>query len=129
MPFLTLSPRRSPLTQAPLLVRTRLEAEAVDRKYRNTVHRFDRQGLGLEERIEDTRRVLQRWQTQHLQALKAVLLQFRGALSNLPRARGTSASRIATYLPDSDFSCPYRTLPNQTTPSSTIGPDVSKCRA
>jgi hypothetical protein len=102
----------------PLHVRARLEADTADREYRIAVRKLDRQRLGLEERIEDTLRVLQRWETERLHAVKAVLLQFHGTLSNLPRALEAplerSASHIAAYLPDSDLSAlieRYRTGP------------------
>ena len=99
-------------------VRARLEADDADREYRVGVHKLDRQRLGLEERIEDTLRLLQRWETERLHAVKTVLLQFHGTLSNLPRALEAplerSASHIAAYLPDSDLSAlieRYRTGP------------------
>jgi hypothetical protein len=38
----------------------RLDADAADREYRIAVRKLDRQRLGLEERIEDTLKVLQR---------------------------------------------------------------------
>jgi hypothetical protein len=102
----------------PLHVRTRVEADAADREYRVAVRRLDRQRLGLEERIEDVLKVLQRWETERLQAVKTVLLQFHGTLSNLPRSLEPplerSASHIAAYLPDSDLSAlieRYRTGP------------------
>ena len=99
-------------------VRARLEADAADREYRIAVRKLDRQRLGLEERIEDTLKLLQRWEAERLHAVKAVLLQFHGTLSNLPRALEAplerSASHIAAYLPDSDLSAlieRYRTGP------------------
>ena len=102
----------------PLHVRARLEADDADREYRVGVRKLDRQRLGLEERIEDTLRLLQRWETERLRAVKTVLLQFHGTLSNLPRALEAplerSASHIAAYLPDSDLSAlieRYRTGP------------------
>ena len=102
----------------PIHVRARLEADAADREYRIAVRKLDRQRLGLEERIEDTLKLLQRWETERLHAVKAVLLQFHGTLSNLPRALESplerSASHIAAYLPDSDLSAlieRYRTGP------------------
>lgn len=92
----------------PPVVRTRLDAEAADREYRISVRKLDRQRLGLEERIEDTLKSLQRWEMERLYAVKAVLLQFHGTLANLPRALESplerSASHIAAYLPDSDLS-------------------------
>ncbi|KAH9040382.1 hypothetical protein EDB85DRAFT_1925857 [Lactarius pseudohatsudake] len=102
----------------PPLVRARLDADAADREYRIAVRKLDRQRLGLEERIEDTLKLLQRWETERLYAVKAVLLQFHGTLANLPRALEAplerSASHIAAYLPDSDLSAlieRYRTGP------------------
>lgn len=102
----------------PLHVRARLDADTADREYRIAVRKLDRQRLGLEERIEDTLRALQRWEAERLQAVKTVLLQFHGTLSNLPRALEAplerSASHIAAYLPDSDLSAlieRYRTGP------------------
>ena len=99
-------------------VRARLDADAADREYRISVRKLDRQRLGLEERIEDTLKLLQRWEVERLHAVKAVLLQFHGTLSNLPRALEAplerSASHIAAYLPDSDLSAlieRYRTGP------------------
>ena len=92
----------------PPVVRTRLDAEAADREYRISVRKLDRQRLGLEERIFDTLKSLQRWEMERLYAVKAVLLQFHGTLANLPRALESplerSASHIAAYLPDSDLS-------------------------
>lgn len=102
----------------PPLVRARLDADAADREYRIAVRRLDRQRLGLEERIEDTLKLLQRWEIERLHAVKAGLLQFHGTLANLPRALEAplerSASHIAAYLPDSDLSAlieRYRTGP------------------
>jgi hypothetical protein len=102
----------------PPIVRTRLDAEAADREYRIAVRKLDRQRLGLEERIEDTLKLLQRWEMERLYAVKAVLLQFHGTLANLPRGLEAplerSASHIAAYLPDSDLSAlieRYRTGP------------------
>ena len=78
------------------------------REYRIAVRKFDRQRLGLAGRIEDVLKKLQRWEAVRLQAVKTVLLQFHGTLSNLPRTLEApierSASHIAAYLPDSDLS-------------------------
>ena len=72
------------------------------------MRKLDWQRLGLEERNEDVLKKLQRWEADRLQAVKAVLLQFYGTLSNLPRALEApierSTSHIAAYLPDSDLS-------------------------
>ncbi|KAI0272568.1 hypothetical protein BC834DRAFT_857325 [Gloeopeniophorella convolvens] len=99
-------------------VRARIEADTADREYRIAVRKLDRQRLGLEERIEDALKMLQRWETERLRNVKSVLLQFHGTLSNLPRALEgpleRSASHIAAYLPESDLSAlieRYRTGP------------------
>ncbi len=118
----------------PLHLRARVEADAADREYRIAVRKLDRQRLGLEERIEDTLRVLQRWEIERLRAVKTVLLEFQGTLSNLPRALEAplerSASHIAAYLPDSDLSAlieRYRTGPFRPQPQvyETVAHDES----
>jgi len=73
-------------------------------EYHIAVGKFDRQCLGLEECIEDVLKKLQRWEAVRRQAVKMVLLQFHGTLSNLLRVLEApierSASHIAMYLPD-----------------------------
>lgn len=54
----------------PAYVRARNEAEEADRAYRIAVRKLDRQRLGLEERIEETLKVLQRWESERLAAVK-----------------------------------------------------------
>jgi len=54
----------------PVHVRLREEAEAADKVYRVAVRRLDRQRLGLEERIEETLKTLQRWELERLRAVK-----------------------------------------------------------
>ena len=54
----------------PAHVRARREAEAADQLYRTEVRKLDRQRLGLEERIEDTLKTLQKWELDRLRAVK-----------------------------------------------------------
>lgn len=51
-------------------VRARLEAEEADKNYRVAVRKLDRQRLGLEERLEETLKTLQRWELERLRAVK-----------------------------------------------------------
>ncbi|KXN86633.1 Rho-GTPase-activating protein 8 [Leucoagaricus sp. SymC.cos] len=102
----------------PAYVRARQEAEEADRAYRIAVRKLDRQRLGLEERIEETLKLLQRWESERLRAVKTVLLQFQGTLANLPKAINPSIERqatlIAAYQPESDLTAlieRYRTGP------------------
>ncbi|EIN06168.1 hypothetical protein PUNSTDRAFT_145491 [Punctularia strigosozonata HHB-11173 SS5] len=110
-------------TQEPPYVRLRHDAEAADRQYRVAVRKLDRQRLGLEERIEETLKRLQRWETDRLRAVKTVLLQYQGTLANLPKgiegSLETSATLIASYQPESDLTAlieRYRTGPFRPTP-------------
>ncbi|KAI0051035.1 hypothetical protein FA95DRAFT_1555078 [Auriscalpium vulgare] len=105
-------------TGEPPHVRARADADEADRSYRIAVRKLDRQRLGLEERIEDTLKLLQTWETDRLRAVKTVLLQYHGTLLNLPKAFQASLERenshIAAYLPESDLSAlieRYRTGP------------------
>lgn len=50
--------------------RVRQEAEDADRAYRVSVRKLDRQRLGLEERIEETLKLLQRSEAERLRAVK-----------------------------------------------------------
>ena len=102
----------------PKHIRLRAEAEAADKTYRIAVRKLDRQRLGLEERIEDTLKVLQKWELDRLRAVKTVLLQFHGTLSNLPASLQPSLDRsstlIASYQAESDIKAlieQYRTGP------------------
>ena len=54
----------------PAHVRARREAEAADQEYRTAVRKLDRQRLGLEERIEETLKTLQKWELDRLRAVK-----------------------------------------------------------
>lgn len=59
----------NPSGEAPY-VRARREAESADQEYRVAVRKLDRQRLGLEERIEDTLKTLQKWELERLRAVK-----------------------------------------------------------
>lgn len=54
----------------PAHVRARQEADEADREYRIAVRKLDRQRLGLEERVEETLKTLQRWELERLGAVK-----------------------------------------------------------
>ncbi|KAF9045812.1 hypothetical protein BDZ89DRAFT_979706 [Hymenopellis radicata] len=99
-------------------VRARHEAEEADKTYRLAIRKLDRQRLGLEERLEETLKTLQRWELERLRAVKTVLLQYQGTVSNLPKALEPSVERsgtlIAAYQPESDLTAlieRYRTGP------------------
>ncbi|CAA7267405.1 unnamed protein product [Cyclocybe aegerita] len=102
----------------PAHIRARQEADEADRTYRVAVRRLDRHRLGLEERIEDTLKVLQHWESERLRAVKTVLLQYQGTLANLPKSLEPSIERsatlVASYQPESDLTAlieRYRTGP------------------
>lgn len=54
----------------PTHVRARQDAEEADRTYRIAVRKLDRQRLGLEEKIEETLKMLQHWESERLRAVK-----------------------------------------------------------
>lgn len=54
----------------PAYLKARHDAEEADRAYRIAVRKLDRQRLGLEERLEETLKALQRWETERLGAVK-----------------------------------------------------------
>ncbi|KAJ6581367.1 hypothetical protein B0H19DRAFT_1060957 [Mycena capillaripes] len=91
----------------PAYIKARNEAEEADHVFRVATRKLDRQRLGLEERIEDTLKLLQRWEMERLRAVKTVLLQYHGTVSNLPKSLEPSNERsgtlIAAYLPESDL--------------------------
>ncbi|KAA1468841.1 hypothetical protein DENSPDRAFT_795101 [Dentipellis sp. KUC8613] len=99
-------------------IRARAEADVADREYRVAVRKLDRQRLGLEERIEEALKTLQKWEGDRLQAVKTVLLQYHGTLSNLPKSLEPSVERsrtfISSFIPESDLTAlieRYRTGP------------------
>jgi len=57
----------------PFYIRARREANEAEKIYRVAVRKLDRQRLGLEEKVEDTLKVLQRWETERLRAVKTGL--------------------------------------------------------
>lgn len=71
------------------------------------MRRLDRHRLHLEERVEETLKLLQRFEADRLRAVKTVLLQYQGTLANLPKSLEpsieTSATLISAYQPDSDL--------------------------
>lgn len=102
----------------PFYVRARAEANDADKAYRVAVRKLDRQRLGLEERIEETLKICQKWELDRLRAVKTVLLQYHGTLANLPSALQPSLDRsstlIASYQPEADLRAlieRYRTGP------------------
>ena len=54
----------------PVHIRARREAEQADQEYRVAIRKLDRQRLGLEERIEDVLKTLQKWELDRLRAVK-----------------------------------------------------------
>ncbi|KAH8116279.1 hypothetical protein DFH11DRAFT_1828006 [Phellopilus nigrolimitatus] len=86
------------------------------------VRKLDRQRLGLEERLEDTLKRLQKLELDRLRAVKTVLLQFQGTLANLPTGLQTSLERsatlVASYQPEAGLARAHRALPNG--PSSSL---------
>jgi len=107
----------------PTYIRARQEANEADNAYRVAVRRLDRHRLVLEERIEEALKVLQRWEVERLRAVKTVLLQYHGTLSNLPKSLEPSMERSTTLLsafqPDQDLVAlveRYRTGPFRPNP-------------
>ncbi len=107
----------------PLHIRARTEAEAADKAYRIAVRSLDRQRLSLEEHIEDTLKTLQKWESERLRAVKTVLLQFQGTLSNIRNGYQPTLERsstlIASYQPEADLTAlieRYRTGPFRPSP-------------
>lgn len=113
---------QNPTGEAPY-VRARREAEAADQEYRVAVRKLDRQRLGLEERIEDALKTLQKWELDRLRAVKTVLSQYQACLEALSKGSAPSLERsstlIASYQPESDLKAlieQYRTGPFRPNP-------------
>ncbi|PPQ65486.1 hypothetical protein CVT26_000126 [Gymnopilus dilepis] len=113
----------SAASNEPPYIRARQEADEADKAYRIAVRRLDRHRLALEERIEETLKLLQRWESERLRAVKTVLLQYQGTLANLPKKLDSSIERsatlIAAYQPESDLTAlieRYRTGPFRPSP-------------
>ncbi|KAG0709279.1 hypothetical protein DFH29DRAFT_820737 [Suillus ampliporus] len=107
----------------PAHIRLRDEADEADKIYRVGVRKLDRQRLGLEERIEETLKTLQRGEMERLRAVKTVLLQYQGTLATIPKAFEPSIERsatlVASYQPDADLTAlmeRYRTGPFRPVP-------------
>ncbi|CAL1714693.1 unnamed protein product [Somion occarium] len=105
-------------TNEPPYVRARREADAADQEYRTAIRKLDRQRLGLEERIEDTLKTLQKWELDRLRAVRTVLSQYHACLEGSPQVIGSSLERsstlIASYQPEADLRAlieQYRTGP------------------
>ena len=64
----------------PAHVRARREAEAADKEYRVAVRKLARQRLGLEERIEEALKTLQKWELDRLRAVKTGMHLYPGAV-------------------------------------------------
>lgn len=121
----------------------RQEAEEADKLYRVAVRKLDRQRLGVEERVEEVLKSLQRCEMDRLREVKTgwsaltvgwilhclpilmeiVLLEYQGTLVNFPKALEPtferSATFIATYQPESDLTAlieRYRTGPFRPSP-------------
>jgi hypothetical protein len=64
----------------PPYIRAREEAHEADNVYKGAARRVDRQRLALEDRVEDSLKLLQRWEMDRLRAIKdgksVVSLQF-----------------------------------------------------
>ncbi|KAG6890096.1 hypothetical protein C0995_012045 [Termitomyces sp. Mi166 len=102
----------------PAYMKARHEADIADNIYRKAVRKLDRHRLALEERLEETLKLLQRWETERLRAVKTVLLQYQGTLANLPKSLEPSLDRqatlVASYQPENDLTAlieRYRTGP------------------
>ena len=54
----------------PAHIKAKVEAEEADNAYRIAIRRLDRQRLGVEERVEETLKTLQKWENERLKAVK-----------------------------------------------------------
>jgi hypothetical protein len=133
----------TPATSEAPHVRARIEAENADTLYRVAVRKLDRQRLGLEEKIEETFKALQRWEMDRLRAVSTgqhscrrtlsifelilfstiVLTQYQASLTKLQTLFSASLDRssmlISSYHPENDLVAlieQYRTGPFRPTP-------------
>lgn len=104
-------------------VKARQEAQEADEAYKKAVRQLDRQRLALEDRIEETLKLLQKWELDRLRIIKDVLLKYHATLSNTPSHIQPSMERastlIASYQPESDLNAlieRYRTGPFRPAP-------------
>nr|VWO94596.1 Ribonuclease 3 (EC (Ribonuclease III) (RNase III) [Ganoderma boninense] len=102
----------------PVHVRARREADNADKEYRTAVRKLDRQRLGLEERMEETLKTLQKWELDRLRAVKTVLTQYHAAVvklsGNYKASSETVETLVAAYQPEQDIKVlieRYRTGP------------------
>ncbi|KAI0766927.1 hypothetical protein BD413DRAFT_480506 [Trametes elegans] len=88
-------------------VRARREAEVADKEYRIAIRKLDRQRLGLEERIEDGLKTLQKWELDRLRAVKTVLTQYYNTLAKVPKTHAETNERVetlvASFQPEQDI--------------------------
>ncbi|KAH9935934.1 uncharacterized protein BXZ73DRAFT_89427 [Epithele typhae] len=91
----------------PAHVRARREAETADQDYRTAVRKLDKRRLGLEERIEETLKLLQKWELERLRAIKTVLAQYHTELGKLSTSYSSSTVHVETLMtsfqPESDI--------------------------
>ncbi|CAE6519375.1 unnamed protein product [Rhizoctonia solani] len=87
-------------------IRARNEADTAERAYRAGIRALDKQRLGVEEKVEEALKVMNRWEIERLRAVKTVLQQYQAALATLPNALTTSISRskplIDAFTPEAD---------------------------
>ncbi|EJD48326.1 hypothetical protein AURDEDRAFT_61186 [Auricularia subglabra TFB-10046 SS5] len=88
-------------------VKARAEALEASQAYRSAVRQLDRRRLGLEERIEETLKALQKWELDRLRAAKTVLAQYQAALGalhpQLKEAVERSTELVAGFRPENDL--------------------------
>ncbi|CAE6425835.1 unnamed protein product [Rhizoctonia solani] len=87
-------------------IRARNEADAAEHAYRTGIRVLDKQRLGVEEKVEEALKVLNKWEIERLRAVKTVLQQYQAALATLPNALNTSIARskplIDAFTPEAD---------------------------
>ncbi len=62
-------------------VRARIEADEADEAYRQGIRRLDRLRLALEDHIEESLKLLQRWETDRLRAVKTGTYELLGGVT------------------------------------------------
>ncbi|THH16990.1 hypothetical protein EUX98_g9211, partial [Antrodiella citrinella] len=105
-------------TGEPVHIRARRDADVADQEFRVAIRRLDRQRLGLEERIEDVLKTLQKWELDRLRAVKTVLTQYQTCVEGLTKAVAPSFEKssalVASFQPEADLRAlieQYRTGP------------------
>lgn len=108
-------------------IKARADAVEASQTYRTTVRQLDRRRLGLEERIEETLKTLQKWEIDRLRAVKTVLQQYQSALGP---AAARSAELVGHFRPENDLTAlierartgPFRPTPQKfETAAHTVG--------